>query len=356
MTNHTPSLLAQLRLKTNVDCDTLDPGVAQLLGPFVDCTSNQAIALAELLKPSNTTVIHDAIRDVRGKGTEFGELTAIVAVEAAMVKLALRMMPHIHGNMHLQTNPFVAYNTPSTIAGARRLVKLVRTFDPEVDVSRIVIKIPSTWEGLQACRKLEAEGIKTLATTMFTFEQAVLAAEVGCHYVAPYLHDLRFIIHSPHFKEEQDASWAIENAVHIQQYFQINKHHTQVLPAALTTINECMCLAGIHHMTIAPALLQLLLEAHESPVSPVSDRLQSEHIPGALASSTQNADVQNISHQTPGFESHLTFLNDEPAFRLAVSRSQGGYNEAKQIYAINEFCNAQVKLERLVAEQMRQRI
>ena len=47
----TKSLLDQLRLRTNVDCDTLDVDVATSLGPFVDSTSNQVIALTELRKP-----------------------------------------------------------------------------------------------------------------------------------------------------------------------------------------------------------------------------------------------------------------------------------------------------------------
>lgn len=53
------------------------------------------------------------------------------------------------------------------------------------------IKIPSTWEGLQACRKLEAIGVTTLATTLFTLEQVAVAGEVKCHYIAPYVNELR---------------------------------------------------------------------------------------------------------------------------------------------------------------------
>ena len=71
------------------------------------------------------------------------------------------------------------------------IIDLFRHVDPEFDTSRVCIKIPSTWEGLQACRTLQATGIKTLATTLFTFTQAALAAEVGCHYIAPYLNELR---------------------------------------------------------------------------------------------------------------------------------------------------------------------
>jgi len=58
-------------------------------------------------------------------------------------------------------------------------------------MSRLCVKVVATWEGLQACRKLTALGIKTLATTLFTMEQAILAGEVGCLYIAPFVHELK---------------------------------------------------------------------------------------------------------------------------------------------------------------------
>ena len=68
---------------------------------------------------------------------------------------------------------------------------ILQDLDPDFDCSRLVIKVVSTWEGLLACRELESLRIKTIATTLFTFEQAVLAAEVGCYYIAPFLHELK---------------------------------------------------------------------------------------------------------------------------------------------------------------------
>ena len=58
-------------------------------------------------------------------------------------------------------------------------------------MSRLCVKIVATWEGLQACHQLTALGIKTLATTLFTMEQAMLAGEVGCVYIAPFVHELK---------------------------------------------------------------------------------------------------------------------------------------------------------------------
>jgi transaldolase len=70
-------------------------------------------------------------------------------------------------------------------------VQIFKEIDPSYDSKRVCIKIPSTWEGIQACGVLEAEGIATLATTMFCMEQAALAAHVGCTYIAPYINELR---------------------------------------------------------------------------------------------------------------------------------------------------------------------
>ena len=71
------------------------------------------------------------------------------------------------------------------------IVSLYKNLSPTFDTSRGCVKIPSTSEGLQACRVLQLKGIETLATTLFMLEQAVVAADAGCHYIAPYLNPLR---------------------------------------------------------------------------------------------------------------------------------------------------------------------
>ena len=58
-------------------------------------------------------------------------------------------------------------------------------------MSRLCVKVVSTWEGLQACKQLSTLGISTLATTLFTMEQAILAAEAECVYIAPFVHELK---------------------------------------------------------------------------------------------------------------------------------------------------------------------
>ena len=87
----------------------------------------------------------------------------------------------------------IAVNMPdasSELIDEIGIVKIFRCFSPDIETARICIKVPSTREGLIACRTLEMAGVRTLATTLFTFVQAVLAAEVGCTYIAPYVNQL----------------------------------------------------------------------------------------------------------------------------------------------------------------------
>ena len=71
------------------------------------------------------------------------------------------------------------------------MANLCQRISPSFDQSRLCIKVASTWEGLQACRKLSGLGIRTLATTLFTIEQAALAAEAGCASISPFVHELK---------------------------------------------------------------------------------------------------------------------------------------------------------------------
>ena len=92
------------------------------------------------------------------------------------------------GNVEI---PAIQTTGEHRVADSIGIAKLVQKLDSSFDPSRLIIKVVSTWEGLQACQKLESMGIKTIATTLFTFEQAVLAAEAGCEYIAPFLHELK---------------------------------------------------------------------------------------------------------------------------------------------------------------------
>ncbi|THD00433.1 hypothetical protein EYZ11_000160 [Aspergillus tanneri] len=273
-----------LRTRTIVDCDTLDEQVAKKLGPFQDCTSNQAIAYSELCKPEHAELIVASVADARSLLSRFPNISVEeLAVEVAMVRLALKIAPHIRGNVHVQTNPYYSYSTEKTIENAL-----------------------STWEGMMACRTLEQAGVRTLATTLFTMTQAVLAAEVGCTYVAPYVNQLR-VHFEPGFT---DPNKLLPLCVLIQKYYESIEAKTQVIVASLASVYEIFALAGERHITVPPGLLE---ELSRSATAPGMQSLFDANVPVVVP------------------PSNLSYVNDEPAYRIAFTRDLHGASEEKLI-------------------------
>lgn len=104
-----------------------------------------------------------------------------------MVRLAIEMMKHIRGRVHVQTNPYYSYSSEKTVINALRMfssprkrnsrnlteiktgiVQLFQHVQPGFNLDRISIKIPSAWEGMMTCHTLELAGVLTLATTLFS--------------------------------------------------------------------------------------------------------------------------------------------------------------------------------------------
>ena len=55
---------------------------------------------------------------------------------------------------------------------------------------RFCIKIPSTGPALSVCSTLEAEGIRTLGTAVFSLPQAIAASQARCLYISPYFNGM----------------------------------------------------------------------------------------------------------------------------------------------------------------------
>lgn len=85
-----PTLLSELRSKTIVDCDTLDASVAESLGPFEDCTSNQAIAFFELLHTHH----EDLIRRSTATAKELTPSYPGVSIPALAVEICVSGQKH----------------------------------------------------------------------------------------------------------------------------------------------------------------------------------------------------------------------------------------------------------------------
>ncbi|GHG06400.1 putative transaldolase [Deinococcus piscis] len=86
----------------------------------------------------------------------------------------------------------------------------------------IVVKLPLTPAGLQACRTLTGEGIKTNVTLCFSVPQALLAARAGATYISPFAGRV------------DDIGWdGIELIRQIKEAYVLGDIETQVLAASI---------------------------------------------------------------------------------------------------------------------------
>ncbi|KAL8726062.1 MAG: hypothetical protein Q9166_006941 [cf. Caloplaca sp. 2 TL-2023] len=197
-------------------------------------------------------------------------------------------------------------------------------------MSRLCVKVVATWEGLQACRKLSGIGIKTLATTLFTMEQAILAAEVGCAWVAPFTHELKAF-----FDETYDDGGAnLELCSQIQQYYERHQYPTKVKAAGLLNMDEARKLAGVASVTVAPDLLRELSKTE----------MRGENQEDRSIFNDKDTEQQGLERAAE------SFANEESKYREAFAKRYDGKGAWKTKQAIDIFCEYQDKAETLMRD------
>jgi len=91
------------------------------------------------------------------------------------------------------------------------------------------IKLPMTRDGLQVCRALSKDGIRTNVTLIFCASQAVLAAKAGATYVSPFVGRL----------DDQSVA-GLEVVRSISELYRIHRMETQVLAASIRNVQRAI--------------------------------------------------------------------------------------------------------------------
>ncbi|KAK3172570.1 hypothetical protein OEA41_005894 [Lepraria neglecta] len=245
-----------------------------------------------------------------------------------MVSLSLTLVPLITGDIHVMANPTLQ-TTKQFVENAQRISEICTRLQPSFDESRLCVKVVATWEGLQACRELTSLGIRTLATTLFTIEQAILAAEAECVYIAPFVHELKAFFDETY----HDGEPILPLCVQAQRYFEQHSYVTRVKAAGLLSVDEAVKLAGVASLTIAPNLLHTLSKSEE---------LESQLADRSLFQEKAMLEGQAVEH--------TTFIDDEAKFREAFAKSAGGKGQIKTAQAIEIFSEYQIKAESMMRD------
>jgi transaldolase len=141
-----------------------------------DATTNPSLIFAAAKMPEFAPLVADAVAFARGKG---GDLIAqlALALDKLAVNFGVEISKIVPGYVSTEVDACLSFDAPATIERARRIIALYK--EAGVDTRRVLVKLASTWEGIQAAAALEAEGIQTNLTLLFSFAQAAAAAG-GC--------------------------------------------------------------------------------------------------------------------------------------------------------------------------------
>jgi transaldolase len=182
-------------------------------------------------------------------------------IDRLFVLFGCEILKVIPGRVSTEVAASLSFETSGTVAKARKLISLYEKNG--VSRERILIKIASTWEGIQAAAMLEEEGIHCNLTLLFSFAQAVACAEAGVTLISPFVGRIY-----DWYKKEKggaeippDQDPGVASVTRIYNYYKKYGYKTQVMGASFRNTNQIVRLAGSDLLTISPDLLDQLDQA-----------------------------------------------------------------------------------------------
>lgn len=260
-----PSMLEQLRAYSEVVADTGDIDAIAQYQPR-DATTNPSLLLKAAALPSYAPLIEDSLTWATAQTTGVNnsaaaEKTAALAAVVLAVKAGCEISKRIRGRVSTEVDARMSFDTQATIERARLLIHLYEQHGVARD--RVLIKMATTWEGIEAARVLERDNIQCNLTLLFSFAQARACAEAGCFLISPFVgRVLDWHIKNTDIKSfvpaEEPGVALVKN---IYQHYKQHGFNTVVMAASFRNAGEILALAGSDRLTISPALLDELSKA-----------------------------------------------------------------------------------------------
>jgi transaldolase len=310
--------LDALRQWTTVVADTGDFRQLAQFKPR-DATTNPSLILKAVQKADYRPLLDEVVKKREGKLID-------EVIDRLLVRFGTEILSIIPGRVSTEVDARLSFDTKATMARAERIVALYRAEGVDVE-KRVLIKIASSWEGIEAARQLEQKGIHCNLTLLFSFPQAVVCGAAKVQLISPFvgrIYDWYKKSAGAKWDEAANAGANDPGVKSVRQIFDYYKKHgiaTEVMGASFRNVGQIAALAGCDLLTISPELLAELA-ASEAPLS---------HALGAEAA--QRSDVGKV-----------TF--DEPSFRFALN--EDAMATEKLAEGIRAFAADAVKLEKLM--------
>jgi transaldolase len=252
-----PTLLEALRQSTTVVADTGDFEGMKRFAP-TDATTNPSLILKAVQLPAYQALLDDCI-------TKTQAMPIDAVVDHLLVAFGTEILKIVPGRVSTEVDARLSFDTQATIERARRIIGLYAAAG--IDKSRVLIKIASTWEGIEAARVLQQEGIACNLTLLFSLVQAVACANARAQLISPFVGR----IYDWH-KQQAGANWdeaanagahdpGVQSVSRIYAYFKTHGIATEIMGASFRNTGQILALAGCDLLTISPELLAELSAA-----------------------------------------------------------------------------------------------
>ena len=225
-----------------------------------DATTNPSLILKAIQKPE----YHYVLNKVKG---HLSKDSLDLAMDRLIVYFGIEILKIIPGRVSTEVDARLSYDTQASIDRAKRIVSLYKA--EGIDPSRLLIKIASTWEGIQAAKVLQEDGIHCNLTLLFSLEQSVACAQAKVQLISPFvgrIYDWHKKNLGPDWNEAAHAGAndpGVQSVKNIYNYYKKFDIQTQIMGASFRNIGQIQALAGCDLLTISPDLLKEL-QSHPS--------------------------------------------------------------------------------------------
>ncbi|MDE2095161.1 MAG: transaldolase [Burkholderiales bacterium] len=258
--------LDQLKQYTTVVADSGDFKQLAQYAPR-DATTNPSLILKAVQKPDYAPLLQATVSAHRGEPAD-------AIVDEVLVRFGLEILKIVPGRVSTEVDARLSFDTAASVARAHRIIAMYEAAG--IARERILIKLASTWEGIQAARILQHEGIRCNMTLLFSFCQAVACGDAGATLISPFVGRIY-----DWYKKNAGSAWVeaehaladdpgVRSVARIYTYYKKFGVDTEVMGASFRNIGQIRALAGCDLLTISPELLAEL-QASDAPLARALD-------------------------------------------------------------------------------------
>ncbi len=245
------SALQQLRTMTTIVADTGDLTAIARLKPR-DATTNPSLITKALIHPDNQAMLSETM------SRHNGDVDAVI--DALTIKVGCDILALIEGRVSTEVDARLSYDTQATIDKALEFMDAYQKAG--IDSERVLIKMASTWQGIEAARYLETQNIHCNLTLLFGQHQAIACADAGVTLISPFVGRILDWQKRQQNRQQVPASddMGVQSVKLIYQYYKQHGYATQVMGASFRSTEQILALAGCDLLTIAPDLIDELAQ------------------------------------------------------------------------------------------------